>query len=104
MSLRNEDNSPVDLPPEYCQYPDEGCEFSGTCLTCHLPVCVYDEPGGKKLFPKHQRTFEMARLFKNEGKSVRELASMFSVSVRTVQRALRAVMGDRKRKGVKQNG
>ncbi|MDP2919367.1 MAG: hypothetical protein Q8O43_04015 [Dehalococcoidia bacterium] len=106
MNLRIEDNenSPIDLPPEYCHFPDDGCDFSGTCLNCHLPLCVYDEPGGKKLFPLHQRTLDIARLFRNENSSVRELATRFGVSIRTIQRALRAVLGDRKGKGVKKNG
>jgi hypothetical protein len=103
MSLRNEDVSPIDLPPEYCQYQDEGCEFSNQCLNCRLPVCVYDEPGGKQRFLKRRRALGMARLHRNENKTVGELASIFGVSVRTVQRALKTVIGDRKGKRV-QNG
>ena len=89
MSLRNEDTAPIDLPPEYCQYQDEGCEFSGQCLNCPLPTCVYEEPGGKQRFVKRHRALEMVRLHRREGKTVRELAVMFGVSVRTVQRALK---------------
>jgi len=35
---RDEDkeNEP-DLPPEYCHYRDEGCEFLDSCLNCPLP-------------------------------------------------------------------
>jgi AraC-like DNA-binding protein len=93
MSLRNENVGGVDLPPEYCQYNDDGCEFGGSCLNCHLPICIYDEPGGKQRFLKHKRALEMARLFSNEGKSVKELAGIFNVSTRTVQRALKSVSG-----------
>lgn len=96
MSLRNEDSFPIDLPPEYCQYQDEGCEFSSQCLNCRLPVCVYEQPGGKQRFMKRRRALEMARLYRNEHKTVRELASMFGVSMRTVQRALKTVLGERK--------
>ncbi len=78
-----------DFTPEYCQYPDVGCEFSPTCLNCHLPVCVYDEPGGKQALLKRRRMEEMIRLFK-DGNSVKELAVIFNVSVRTVQRTLKS--------------
>jgi AraC-like DNA-binding protein len=83
-----------DLPPEYCQYQDNGCEFSRSCLNCHLPVCVYDELGGKQRLLKRHRAAEMARLFTKEGKSISELAQIFSVSRRTVQRALKLAFGD----------
>ena len=84
----------TDLPPEYCQYHDEGCEFAQSCLNCHLPVCVYDEPGGKQRLLKRRRAAEMARLFTREGKSIWELAQIFGVSRRTVQRALKVAFGD----------
>jgi len=96
MSLRNEDMPSCDLPPEYCQYQDEGCEFSTQCLNCRLPVCVYDEPGGKQRLLKRRRALEMARLRRQENRTVGELASIFGVSVRTVQRALKTVMGERR--------
>jgi AraC-like DNA-binding protein len=62
-------------------------------------VCVYDEPGGKQRFLKRRRALGMARLHRNENKTVGELAAIFGVSVRTVQRALKTVLGDRKGKG-----
>lgn len=91
MSLRHENTSDIDLPPEFCQYQDDGCEFGGSCLNCCLPICIYDEPGGRQRFVKRQRALEMARLYRSEGKSVRELAGIFDVSIRTVQRALKTV-------------
>lgn len=81
----------LDLPPEYCHYQDDGCEFAQSCLNCHLPVCVYDEPGGKQRLIKRRRALEIARLFTNEKKSIGELAVLFKVSKRTVQRALKSV-------------
>lgn len=77
-----------DLPPEYCRYQDEGCEFANSCLDCPLPRCVYEEPGGEQHWLKRLRAREMARLFTDEGKTVKELASRFGISQRTVQRAL----------------
>ena len=87
----------TDLPPEYCQYHDEGCEFAQSCLNCHLPICVYDEPGGKQRLLKRRRAAEMARLFTREGKNIGELAQIFGVSSRTVQRALKVAFRDKTR-------
>jgi AraC-like DNA-binding protein len=100
MSLRNMSDYTIDLPPEYCQYQDAGCEFSRSCLNCHLPVCVYDEHGGKQRLLKKRRAAEMAKLFTKEGKDISELAQIFGVSRRTVQRALKTAFGDTDR-GVK---
>jgi len=95
VSLRKMSDCVVDLPPEYCQYHDSGCEFAQSCLNCHLPVCVYDEPGGKQRLLKRRRAAEMARQFTCEGKSIGELAQIFGVSRRTVQRALKIAFGDK---------
>ena len=79
----------LDLPPEYCHYRDEGCEFADSCLNCPLSKCIYDEPGGRQHWLKGQRDRQIARLFTAEGKGVKELALMFGLSQRTVQRALK---------------
>ena len=99
MSLRNLTEEHSDFPPEYCQYTDAGCEFSPSCLNCCLPVCVYDEPGGKQALRLHRRMVEIIRLFQQEGKSVKELAGLFGVSVRTVQRTLKETKGEMKTRG-----
>ena len=80
-----------DLPPEYCRYRDEGCEFSDSCLDCPFPTCTYDEPGGRQHRLKSLRNKEMANLFTSKGKGIEELATIFGVSQRTVQRALKRV-------------
>jgi DNA-binding transcriptional ArsR family regulator len=74
----------LDLPPEFCQYQDEGCEFAPSCLNCLLPVCVYEET----------RAAKMEQLFVKEGKTIRELSQIFKVSKRTVQRALKVSFGE----------
>ena len=79
----------LDLPPEYCHYRDEGCEFAVSCLNCPLPKCVYEEPGGRQHWLKGQRDREIVRRFYIEGRGVKELSSMFGISQRTVQRALK---------------
>ena len=87
--FHDNENNEVDLPPEYCHYRDEGCEFASSCLNCPLAKCIYDERGGRQQHTKRLRNSEIARLFRKEGKGVRELASMFGVSQRTVQRVLK---------------
>jgi hypothetical protein len=41
------DDIELDLPPEYCHYQYNGCEFADSCLDCPFPDCLYAEPGGK---------------------------------------------------------
>jgi hypothetical protein len=77
-----------DLPPEYCRYKDEGCEYARACLDCPFPQCLYDEPRGRQRWLKELRNREINRLFE-AGRRVRELAALFDVSDRTVQRALK---------------
>ena len=79
----------LDLPPEFCRYPDEGCEFSESCLNCPLPVCVFEEAGGRRRLLQDRRAEEIARLSVVEARGTRELAELYGVSQRTVQRALR---------------
>ena len=78
-----------DLPPEYCRYRDEGCEFADSCLDCPFPKCIYDEPRGRQRWLKRSRDRAMINLFNSGGKGVKELALMFGISQRTVQRALK---------------
>ena len=79
----------ADLPPEYCQYRDKGCDLADSCLKCPLPQCIYDVPRGRQHWLKKLRDREIARLFSSEGKGVKELALMFGLSRRTIHRALR---------------
>ena len=78
----------LDLPPEYCHYRDNGCEFADSCLNCPLPECIYAQPGGKQRWLKGLRDEAVLRLFTAQGKGVKELALMFGVSRRTIQRIL----------------
>jgi len=79
----------LDLPPEYCHYQDEGCEFADSCLNCPLSKCIHDEPRGRQHRLKRQRDGQIVKLFTAEGKGAKELALMFGISQRTVQRALK---------------
>ena len=89
LSEENLSGHESDLLPEYCQYKDEGCEFAESCLKCPFSQCIYEQPGGKQRWLKKLRDREIARLVIEEGKGVKELALIFGVSQRTVQRALR---------------
>ena len=88
--LKDPSGTEPDLLPEYCHYRDGGCDLADSCLNCPFPKCIYDEPGGKQHWLKKLRDREIARLFSSEGKGVREIALMFDVSQRTIQRALRS--------------
>lgn len=66
----------------------EVCELSGSCLKCRFVRCVYDKPWGKRQKLKKMRARKVVRLF-HRGKDTKELARMFGVSRRTVQRAIK---------------
>jgi hypothetical protein len=84
----------VDLKPEYCHYKDEGCEYAPSCLECPYPQCLYDEPRGRQQWLKELRNKEINRLF-STGWKVKELALLFGVSQRTIQRALKENFSDK---------
>jgi len=84
----------LDLPPEHCHYRDEGCDLADSCLNCPLPRCIYDQSGGKQRWLKRLRDREIIRLAGTGGKGVKELAMMFRLSQRTVQRALKRVKNE----------
>jgi len=88
MELEPKDDE-LDLPPESCHYRDEGCEFASSCLNCPFPRCIYEQPRGRQRWQKRLRAGEMRRLFTTGGEGVKELAIMFGVSQRTIQRALK---------------
>lgn len=86
-----------DLLPEEFPYGDGGCELFPSCLDCPFPYCFKEEPWGKERFLKRNRAERMAEL-RREGKSIREIARIFEVSTRTVQRALK-LAGEQPRAG-----
>jgi len=87
LEIEETEQNERDLRPEYCHYKDEGCEYAKFCLDCPFPQCLYDEPRGRQRWLKELRDKEINRLFQ-KGQNARELAAMFDVSVRTVQRAV----------------
>ncbi|MDD4924152.1 MAG: helix-turn-helix domain-containing protein [Dehalococcoidales bacterium] len=89
MDMETTLDAETDLLPEHCHYRDEGCELAESCLNCPFPECIFDEPGGKRKLLMERRNGEIARLYDNEKKSVKELARIFNLSIRTIQRALK---------------
>jgi DNA-binding CsgD family transcriptional regulator len=80
--------SELDLLPEEIEWRDEGCEVFASCLNCPLPRCVEEESRGQQRLKIAARNRRMAELRKR-GKSLNEIAELFSVSRRTVERALK---------------
>lgn len=77
-----------DALPEHIAYRDEGCDLFASCLTCPLPRCRYDEPGGARTMMNVVRDREIRRLHETSYLNVDELATRFRVSRRTVFRVL----------------
>lgn len=80
----------VDFFPEDIEWQDEGCELYPRCLECPLEKCVEEEPRLRQRVRLEMRAERMREL-KARGKSTAEIARIFGVSVRTVQRALKRV-------------
>jgi hypothetical protein len=78
-----------DALPEFTRYRDEGCDLYASCLTCPLPCCRYDNPGGARAIFNVRRDREILRLRRRQGLSVDMLARRYGVSRRTVFRILR---------------
>ncbi len=76
-----------DALPEHTDYRDTGCDIHPSCLSCPLPRCRYDEPGGIRALLGAYRDQQIVAL-RRQGLSIEELARRFRVSRRTVFRAL----------------
>jgi AraC-like DNA-binding protein len=77
-----------DALPEHIEYRDEGCDLFASCLTCPLPRCRYDEPGGVRAMMNRERDHQIRALREDPSLSVDDIADRFGVSRRTVFRAL----------------
>ena len=71
--------------PENAAYRDDGCDLYPHCLTCPLPVCRYDVPGGKRAVLNIYRNRLITSL-RRSGKTVPVVARLLNVSRRTVVR------------------
>jgi hypothetical protein len=78
-----------DALPEFTHYRDEGCDLYPSCLTCPLPRCRYDKPGGARAIFNLRRDREIRHLRRRQKLPVDALARRYGVSRRTVFRILR---------------
>ncbi len=76
-----------DALPEFTRYRDNGCDVHPSCLTCPLPRCRYEEPGGLRALLNKTRDAQIVNQ-RASGVPVAELATRFGVSRRTVFRVL----------------
>jgi len=97
LPMRGADKPRVrsDALPEFTRYRDSGCDVSTSCLTCPLPRCRYEEPGGLRALLNKTRDEQIAAQ-RAIGVPVAELATRFGVSRRTVFR----VLGNRARQPI----
>ncbi len=79
----------LELLPERYPYRDEGCEVSPSCLKCPLPQCKFDEPGWLQRQKRDERDSEVVAALLQGELSVKEAASRFALSQRTIFRILR---------------
>lgn len=79
-----------DALPEHVDYRDRGCDLFPSCLSCPLPRCRYDEPGGVRAMLNRVRDREIRRMRFDDGVPINEIGRRFQVSRRTVFRALEA--------------
>lgn len=76
-----------DALPEFTRYRDDGCDISASCLTCPLPRCRYEEPGGLRSLLNERRDRQIIAL-RLRGVPVDALADRFGISRRTVFRVI----------------
>jgi hypothetical protein len=90
------EDAPLELPrridalPEYTDYADTGCDLYSSCLTCPLPRCRYEEPGGASALLRGGRNASILRLAHDDHLGVDSLAERFGLSRRTIFRILRS--------------
>ena len=77
-----------DALPEHLDYHDDGCTVFPSCLSCPLPRCRYDVPGGARAMLNVERDEAIRRMRDEADLPVDEIANRFRVSRRTVFRVL----------------
>lgn len=75
---------------DFTEYQDEGCRFWEACLSCPFSRCIFELPGGARAVYLSERNRAMRTLF-DRGWSVLRLAEYFSITRRSVYRALGGV-------------
>ncbi len=82
-------DEPLDLLPEFKIYKDEGCNLAASCLECPYPRCMAEHPWGRSKWIRKYRNREIIRLYLKKKKSAHEIAAIFRIDARTVQRVLK---------------
>lgn len=95
MSLSLQTPVRADALPEHTHYRDDGCDIHPRCLTCPLPRCRYDEPGGARALLNTYRDRQILEL-RLQGMPVDRLARRFGLSRRTIFRILEKHNGSRR--------
>ena len=97
------DGTELDLLPEEVEWRDEGCDLFPSCLDCPLPRCVEETARGRQHLRMSARARQMARL-KASGRNTGDIARLFGVTVRTVQRSLASVRDNGERSSLAPGG
>ncbi len=75
------------------KFEDRGCVMAPSCLSCHLPICIYEDPRGPRGAQQRNRDAEVARRFR-EGWGIAAIAARYQLSQRQVFRILRRLQDE----------
>ena len=76
------------LAPEYKNFPDRGCEFHTSCLSCPLKKCFHDMTDSEqRWFRRRDRDKAIVRAVQ-EGQDKEKIAEQYGICERTVERIL----------------
>ncbi len=85
---RGKGKAKADFRSARINFKDTGCNLAPSCLRCPFPVCKYDLPGGPQRIATKHRDAEIAKRYVKDQTPVWQLAQLFDVSQRLVQRAI----------------
>lgn len=81
-----------DALPEHLEWRDDGCEVAPHCLSCPLPRCRFDEPGGLRNMLNTARNQEVLYA-RRSGMPINAISLRFGISRRSVFRILQHTNG-----------
>ena len=97
------DASELDLLPDHVDWRDEGCDLFPSCLSCPLPRCAEEMSRGRQRLRMSARARHIANL-KASGRSTSDIARLFGLTTRTVQRNLASVRDNGERSSLAPGG
>lgn len=77
----------ADALPEFTAYRDTGCRLYSACLSCPLPACLQELHGPDRALRLVARNLRIAE-DRRHGAAISSLVAKYTVSRRTVHRAL----------------